>query len=361
MKRISFLFLPAFTLLVMTCDNPFTPEPTGKEDLFKLSHDYDGGTRIVQKRPIVLTWSEITVTDFAKYTIHRSTLKNGKEVWEERVEITNPLQVTYTDTLNDDETFRYRIRIEDTAGNARDAQTEEFVLHTTSLLVPAEYESMQEAYDTPFIDDGDTVFVEYVNPRTYARPFLFVGKDIYIKGVGGPEEVVVSHGGTIAVMNRGTLTGFTFQKGGVILSGTAAMSDCIITGVYTSDKSVERSAVVISDSAEIRNCRISNNGKYALYGRGGNGGGMIIRGHATVRDCIITENQAGRKGGAVYISGEPTIMNCIIDRNIAKEVGGGMAIDGNPTIINSIITNNVAGEGGGGIFLTFGSTATVVN
>jgi len=346
------------TWLLLSCENPFAPKPTQDEDLFKISHDYSGGSRIVHETPITITWSEITIDEFEKYTIYRSILENGEEVWEQRSEITNPLQVSYIDILDDDLTYRYKVHMEDANGNYRKAETDLIVFRTTSIIVPDEYDSMQEVYDSAFIDDGDTILVNLVYPSTFEHPFEFIGKEVCIKSVMGKEETVLRYGGWVVSINRGIFSGFTIIKGGVNIFGTAILDDCIITGVYAPGIT----PVLVSDTAVVQNCIISNNTQMTGLGSSGDGGGMIIRDHATIRNCRITANRAERSGGGIYIYGESTIINCVINNNYAEKEGGGMIIEGNPFIVNSIIDNNFSVEGGGGLFVSFmNSNPIIVN
>ena len=344
MKYLYLFWLFLCLWFAISCETPFSPKPTKDEDLFVVSHDYEGGHRIVRNTPITISWSEVTLPDFEKFTVYRSAVHNGEELWEERAEITNPLQVSYTDSLDNDETFRYRVRIEETNGNFRDGETDQIKLRTLSIIVPDEYDSMQEAYDSPFIDDGDTLYVNYVNPNTYARPFKFIDKDILIKGAG-KEETILSHGDTVISMNRGILTGFTIKKGTVNLLGTAILSDCIITEVSTRGF---KAPVIIGDSAEIRDCLISGNRNTRYYGYGGDGAGLVVRDFGVVRNCRITGNQTTEMGGGISIYGKPVIMNTMIDNNFAERGGGGLFLNAyaRPLVVNCVIFKNRAGGSG---------------
>jgi len=337
------------------------PELSKSGDLFKVTHDFKGGPRLIQTVPITLTWSEVTIPDFEKFAIYRAALGGVKDVWIERIKITNPLQVTFTDTIDDDQTFQYKVRIEDKSGNFRETYTDPIVLRTTHILVPDEYQSLQEAYNSPFIDNGDTI---YVNPKTYTWPFKFIGKDVYIKSVAGKEETILRRGRTVVSMNRGILSGFTIKQGTVRLFGTARMEDCIVTEVHTIDESfsggvVERAGVVVSDTAEVRNCIISHNRKYLFNWYGGNGAGVILRDFATLRNCRITKNRADMYGGGISVFGQPRIINCIIDNNYAigwRGGGGGIYLNPNSklTVVNSVLYNNRTNRRDGGFGAVFG-------
>ncbi len=342
MKRCIYIFSLVLGWIFISCETPFTPKVSKEEDIFTLSHDIESTGRIIQKRPITLSWPEVTIDDFAQYTIYRSTLIGENEVWREREEITNPLQVSYVDTIDDDETYRYKVRIEDASGNYREAKTEQLIFRTTSFIFPDEYWFLQQAYDSPFIDNGDTI---YVNPGTYEDTLVAIDKDVSVIGIGDAEETILQRGGNIVSMNRGTLTGFTIKIGWVELSGTALMSNCIITDVSTSGFP---GAVMVSDSAEVQYCDISGNQKTNQGGIGGDGAGVVLRDYAAIRNCRITENETTEEGGGISVYGEPTIMNCIIDNNYAEKGGGGLNINpgSEPMVVNCVIFKNQSGRYG---------------
>jgi len=336
-QRILVFFL--FVWVVESCDSPFTPKPSEEEELFDVIHDFSGSERLVSNTAITISWSDVTISDFSRYTIHRSVLKEGDEKWSQRAEVTNPLQTFYTDTLDDDLTYRYKIKIEDANGNFRESETDQIVLKTTSVFTPDEFESLQEAYETPFIDNGDTI---YANPGVYSGPLSFSDKEIYIRGIEGAENTdILGKKIVLLSMNRGHLSGFTFKDGlGINLSGTAMLSDCVIKNQRTMDD--VHSAVVVMDQAVVKNCIITRNRKRDLWGSGGIGAGMIVYDDALVRNCRITRNTASIKGGGIVIYGKPQIINCIIDHNFGNSGGGGIYVtDGSyPLVVNSVIYGN---------------------
>lgn len=340
--------------VLFSCETPFTPRPSESKALFRLNISFTGESRLTRKIPVTLTWSEVTIDDFAAYRIYRSVTEDGGETWEQRVEITNPLQVTYVDTIDDDRTFRYRIRIEDADGNYRSAETDRLVFSTTYLVVPDEIPSLQEAYDSPFMDPGDTV---WVGPGTYGNAYRFMDKPVVIRSVEGRDRTLLERGGLVVAMNQGTLSGFTIRKGRVSLSGSALLEDCVVTEVFTAGGP---SPVTVRGGAEVRNCLITGNEKTGYLGAEGDGGGMRVEDRATVRNTRISYNRTTDKGGAISISGEPVILNTLIDHNYAAQGGGGLAVDfpSRPRLINTVVFANRSGlQGGyqGGIFLQKGT------
>ena len=83
------------------------------------------------------------------------------------------------------------------------------------------------------------------------------------------------------------------------------------------------------------------------------GGGILIRKNTTVRNCIMTDNTAG-KGAGLYIREEGKAYDCIIKNNTATDKSGGVQIYKLGTLENCIVTNNTAANDGGGILLSTG-------
>ncbi|MFQ6616018.1 MAG: right-handed parallel beta-helix repeat-containing protein [Fidelibacterota bacterium] len=331
-------------MFLLSCESILTPGGGGEEDTFDLTHDFEGGPKLTQNQPITLSWSQITFARFERYTVERSVLKDGEEVWSERKVITDPLVTTWTDTLDDDEIYRYRVRMIGAGGETDEAITERIIIRTTSITVPDEIECLQEAFDSPFIDDGDTLHVNPPTPCTVTNPLKFIGKDVLIESVAGREKTVVNRPGTLLTMNRGVLRGFTFVRGGVHLSGTAVMEDCEVTNGYGGE-----SAVVVEDSAEVRDCVVSGNTRLPWLGETAHGAGMTVKDHARVLRTRISRNRAWNRGGGLALYGQPTIMNSIIDHNEAANGGGGILIGelAEPVIVNCVLFGNESGLANG--------------
>ncbi|MFQ6674945.1 MAG: right-handed parallel beta-helix repeat-containing protein [Fidelibacterota bacterium] len=327
-------------MFLASCEDILTPGRGQQEGEFVLRHDFEGGPRLIRSRPITLTWSQITLARFERYTVERSVARDGKEIWFERAVISDPLVTTWTDTLDDDGTFRYRVRMIGSGEEIKEAVTDQIVIRTTSITVPGEIECLQTAYDTPFIDDGDTLLVTPPTPCTAPLPLMFMGKDVLIEGVAGREETVIGMAGTALIMNRGTLRGFTFEGGSVHLSGTAVMEDSEVKNGFG-----DRSAVVVEDSSEVRNSIISGNTRWPTLGTTADGAGMTVRDRARVLQSRITGNVAWGRGGGLALYGQPTIMNSVIDHNTADEGGGGIFIGdlAEPVIVNGVLFKNRSG------------------
>mgnify|MGYP001069729260 CR=1 FL=1 len=348
--------------LAISCESPLKPPPAEDSEFF-VSHDYAGTLRLIEKTPITLEWSQITFTEFEKYRVLRGALLNGTEEWVERAEIANPNQTAYTDTLDDDLTYRYKIIIEFTGGDSLVAQTEQIPLRTTHITVPDDCDCLQDAYNLPFIDDGDTVFVGEMTPCTVTKPLMFLDKDVVIKSLLGKSETVIERSRMLLSMARGKISGFTFRHGWIDLHGTAVMTDCIVT---EANLLAGRGPLIVRETAEVNNCLIIGNSNHSFWNLGGEGAGVLIEDQATIRNCRISDNQTSESGGGVLARGEPIIQNCVIDNNRAAKGGGGffVAIGANPTIINCVLYGNRSGisdAGSGAILEARWSSFTMLN
>ena len=217
----------------------------------------------------------------------------------------------------------------------------------TTLNVPADYTSIQEAIDASF--DGDTIIVQ---PNTYYENINYYGKSIilgslffttgdtsYISSTiidGGYLGTVVTFG--LHAESTTVLTGFTIQNGYNDYGG----------GIY----------------CELSNPTISFNsiiGNSSIYG----GGISFFYGSGLIEHNTIANNNADY-GGGIYCFGNsviPEISYSLITDNTSTEFGGGIVCEtySNPIITNTTITQNHAGTYGGAIYkdsLAWGLTVT---
>lgn len=59
---------------------------------------------------------------------------------------------------------------------------------TTSVIVPAEFQTMQPAFDSELIDGGDTSIVK---PEIYPETIEIAGKDVLIRSVEGFKTTIL--------------------------------------------------------------------------------------------------------------------------------------------------------------------------
>ena len=91
------------------------------------------------------------------------------------------------------------------------------------------------------------------------------------------------------------------------------------------------------------------------------GGGIYLFGPCTVRDCLITSNQAWGAGGLFIYAASALVENCTIQSNLATHVGGGVMLynHSTSTLSRCVIRGNVASNYGGGVL--FDGAGTVSN
>lgn len=370
MRRFPLAILLA-ALAFASCDLLLPPDPTDEKDLFPIAHTTSSGPRIVTAVTVTLSWPEVPVEEFARYVIFRST-DDAEEPWEERGALLYPLTLSYTDTVEDDRTVRYKVRVEDVHGNYRDGITAPIPFRTTSVSVPAEFASLQAAFDSDFVDDGDTIAVE---PGAHEGPFQLLGKQVRVEAVMGAEATslhttsetaeiedrgLVSIG--VVTLDRGTLAGFTITGGGGVRAlGTARVTNCVAVDIRTYDEETtvyefaptgdildsatyffRRAGIVAEDSAVVERCVARGCRKLMFGAVEGMGGGVVASGRAVIRQCVIKENHSDTKGGGGALFDEASLVNCIVKGNSAAEGGGGLFI-GNaaaPRIVNCVLYGN---------------------
>ena len=167
-------------------------------------------------------------------------------------------------------------------------------------------------------------------------------------------------------------TGGGPQFAAAVNSSRLTMHDSTVTGSTGSTTGTGDTRVVLgavyADTAELVNSTISGNAITSVSGGNGTsyftaGGGLYVRGDATIIDSTISGNSAtttgtGRNaiGGGVFVTGDLSISGSTIDSNVVDGDGGGVfkarfSNYGDPgtvlTIENSTISGNRALRGGG--------------
>ena len=379
MFSLRWLFVPMFFWLA--CDLPFSTKPSAEEDLFLVTHDYDGHV-IHEKTAITISWSDITIEDFKEYRIEKAKLVAGDYYWVDLARLLDSLTTSYVDTLDDDGTFQYRVRIVDQRDQYRHELSEEFVVpNISSLYIPDHYVHLETAYYTKFIDNGDSIVFR---PGFYPGNHDLLGKDVLITSTHGPIITIligITTQQSVISIDRGRLDGLGIQNGtgfsggGVWAGGTAVVANCFIKNNLavedpTANMQIYPSGhgggVFITDTALVTDCKIVNN----RARRGG--GGVAMDKFAIMENSIIFSNsnlsaplsEPPYSGGGVFISDHSfgvVVRNCRFTRNRTLGIGGGVCVDGNTTISNCIFNYNIARVGGGGFALAAGNSIDLVN
>ena len=298
------LALYVLVFLVYACEWPFDTDATDSDSLFELTIEHSI-TRLVDSSGVKLTWSEIIVENFSKVMVERRSYADTG--WTLRAILSNPLVTTYTDMVNDDADFRYRVTLSDIQGNEKWAEGETTIPKTTSLYIPEDYDSIQAAFQSPVIDDGDSILV---SPGTYQGTLAILGKNVLIRASGGHEvtTIIASDSNRCLNINNGVLEGFRLE------GGTGGI------GVYTP------------------------------------GGGVYATGSAVLRNNFIVDNEAPGEGGGLYLTGDASLYNNIVFHNVSDNVGGIFISNATGEVIN----NTIVGDTSGGVAIT-NSSVTFLN
>lgn len=393
------------TILVITaCESPFNTEPTDDE-IFSVSHDYKG-QKIYHPTPVTIEWSNITIKNFKEFLVERSAAYADSIVWVEVVHILDSLQITYTDTIDDDVTFQYRVRIVDKNDQFIHALSAALTVpNVSSLKVPEHYADPQTAFDSKLMDDGDTI---KVYPGLYRGKFQFLEKDITIRAITIPEITLLgglNEMGSVVEIDAGTLAGFTIiggealYGGGVWAKGNAIIRDCIIRknmakidpaaniqiypngmggGVYLQDEAVlmdsrvtgnfsnrEGGAVLTDGANRIIRCKIDKNNIFAAYqGAVYNYAGVFqAEGYLMMRNTILRSNKTQGQGGGLGVEGTAEIYNCLFVKNDGTDGGGGLAVGTNGTadLVNCVIYKNRSSTTGSGWWGSTNGSGAIAN
>ena len=160
-------FTAGFILLFLISCNVFDVlDLTDPDDLNNLSIAYNN-ERIANILPIPLSWDEITLEYFKEIKIerfneHRDSLtypvgisNNG---WITVFQTDNSLSTTWVDTINDDASFKYRLRYYNHYNNYYQTDNSVTIRPTTHVFIPFEFDNLEQALDTYIVDEGDTIF-----------------------------------------------------------------------------------------------------------------------------------------------------------------------------------------------------------
>lgn len=197
-----------------------------------------------------------------------------------------------------------------------------------TLLVPADYATIQEAIDAS--QNGDIVLV---SNGLYMENINFMGKAITVKGENGANFTIIDgqNNGTTVLFNHtedenSVLDGFKIQRGsegGIKCTGASPT----IINCNISLNGTKGGILCTSSNMKMSHCTVTGNRNYD------DGGGLFINmGNVTLVNCAFYNNKAGSStmskppshhvyGGAIACShAQATLTNCIIYNN--KMVGG---------------------------------------
>jgi hypothetical protein len=222
------------------------------------------------------------------------------------------------------------------------------VAAATVIHVPADQPTIQAGINAASM--GDTVLVA---PGTYNENVNFNGKAITVTSSAGTKTTVIDGGrrGTVVVFNSGetitsVLSGFTLQNG----SGNAG---CCSEG---GGIAVFGSSPTIKD-----NVITKNQACYAGNGIAVGGGSPVIVSNVITKNFDANCSSIGGGGISIIGSSSAQVLGNTISGNFTSTDGGGIALwSANAVLIqNNVVSGNIAGSNGGGISM-FNDTSSVV-
>jgi hypothetical protein len=159
-------------------------------------------------------------------------------------------------------------------------------------------------------------------------------------------------------MNAGTLVGFTLTNGhtfatggdwnhdlaggGLNLSGSAIVSNCVIVGCSASHGGgVKFVGAGTLEKCTVQNCRSDGQGGGLYFNVGGTASRCIVRGNRTSSD----------NGGGAYLYGGGLAQSSLFVQNTAASSGGGALLDTGGTLENCTVVSNTCPNSGGGVYV----------
>ncbi|MHC5001826.1 MAG: right-handed parallel beta-helix repeat-containing protein [Planctomycetota bacterium] len=211
-----------------------------------------------------------------------------------------------------------------------------------SLHVPGVYGTIQAAIDAAA--GGETLLV---GPGTYSENIDFLGRDLALHAVAGPDETVIDGTGLdVSVVRFAGGEGPGAVLDGFTVTGGAGTLVEVAPGIFQ-----RRGGGVLIEGASptISGCVVQGNGSAVVLG-----GGVFIDGGApALLDCTFRDNVAHRGGGVRARSASPVLIDCNFDGNVAVNAsGGGMSVelDAAAVLDGCVFEANTAAMLGGGLY-----------
>ena len=231
-------------------------------------------------------------------------------------------------------------------GDAPDMGSYEFPAPAV-LLVPTTFASIQSGIEAAV--DGDTVLVA---DGTYFENINFLGKNIVVKSMNGPDVTIIDGGSlnsTVMIVSQeetAVLDGFTITHG----QGWVNPDGYSVGGGIN---------VRYSSTPTLRNLIVEHN---VAAGDTSMGGGIMCAfgADALIEDVIIRDNIADYAGGFMAYESSPTLRNMKISENEARVTGGGLTLWTSDAQIEQVaIYKNQARYMAGGVWIHLGGNPTL--
>lgn len=203
------------------------------------------------------------------------------------------------------------------------------------IRVPADAPSIQAAIDQA--QAGDRVLVD---PGTWSGPVDFLGKDIVVEAVAGPDATVIDGGGSTGFVVR-------FASGE---SRAATLRGFTVTGGFGQGGS---NGVGPGGGIRIEGAAPTLEGNVLAGNAGVLGGGLsVVDGAPRLVDNRFVGNQALQGGGLYVQGGALEAVGNRFEDNAAVQFGGGAAVVWGAAVAlaDSQFVGNTASSFGGGLY-----------
>ena len=149
----------------------------------------------------------------------------------------------------------------------------------------------------------------------------------------------------LTITGGNAASGYPHMGGGLLISGTATLTNCTISGNSATDGG---GLEILYGTATLTNCTVSGNS--ASFAAGGlDNSGTVTLTNCTISGNSISGNSPNSFGvGGLRNSGTVTLTNCTISGNSASTLGGGLFSGITATLTNTIVAGNTTLPNGGG-------------
>lgn len=216
-----------------------------------------------------------------------------------------------------------------------------------SYSVPGDFATIQEA-----LVAAETCDEIVVGPGVYTGTVNLVGKIVTLRSAAGPEATILDAGDDGSVLRIGGLVNSALVIDGFTITGGTGSNAQIGGQTYE----VGGGIYAISAGATIKNCIIAEND--AQFGGG------VFSNSASIdfENCLFIGNTASASGAGAFNfqANAITYTGCTFEGNIAASGGGGMSSQNSqPMVADCHFIGNTAGTDGGGMRNISGTAAVV--
>jgi len=222
---------------------------------------------------ILIEWDPLITSDFFSYQLERKIIKEID--WSLIASIADPYKTSFTDSIVDDDDLIYRLTIiSSNGGNIKTLDTLEinpltkFYVNSLGGSINSDFKDVQKAYDSPLIDDGDSIYV--MDKQIKNIEWHFSGKSVLISGAN--TKLIGNNGFyPIVYIDTGIIERFVITEGyinnaqdgvGLKVAGDGIARQCIISNNQT--QYGRATGLFMTEQASVYNCIILNNNRKSV-------------------------------------------------------------------------------------------------